>query len=181
MSPLPSSAARPSSIASDHSPEFPLSVHDLTVAYHRKPVLWDLDLDIPKGSLAGIVGPNGAGKSTLLKACLDLIPKTSGEVLIYGKPYEDQRDLVAYVPQRESVDWDFPVSALDVVAMGTYRKIGWFKRVGKKQKEQARAALEQVGIGHLADRQISQLSGGQQQRAFLARALVQDAETYFMD
>ena len=181
MSPLPSSAARPSSIASDHSPEFPLSVHDLTVAYHRKPVLWDLDLDIPKGSLAGIVGPNGAGKSTLLKACLDLIPKTSGEVLIYGKPYEDQRDLVAYVPQRESVDWDFPVSALDVVAMGTYRKIGWFKRVGKKQKEQARGALEQVGIGHLADRQISQLSGGQQQRAFLARALVQDAEIYFMD
>ena len=166
---------------SDHPPEFPLSVHDLTVAYHRKPVLWDLDLNIPKGSLAGIVGPNGAGKSTLLKACLDLIPKASGEVRIYGKPYEDQRDLVAYVPQRESVDWDFPVSALDVVAMGTYRKIGWLKRVGKKQKDQARTALEQVGIGHLADRQISQLSGGQQQRVFLARALVQDADIYFMD
>lgn len=165
----------------DHPPEFPLAVHDLTVAYQRKPVLWDLDLNIPEGKLVGIVGPNGAGKSTLLKACLDLIPKTSGEVLIYGKPYEQQRDLIAYVPQRESVDWDFPVSALDVVAMGTYRKLGWFKRVGKTQREQARAALEQVGIVHLADRQISQLSGGQQQRVFLARALVQDAEIYFMD
>ena len=151
------------------------------MAYHRKPVLWDVELNVPEGKLAGIVGPNGAGKSTLLKACLDLIPKTSGEVLIYGKPYKDQRDLIAYVPQRESVDWDFPVSALDVVVMGTYRKLGWFKRVSKAQREQAREALEQVGIGHLADRQISQLSGGQQQRVFLARALVQDAEIYFMD
>ena len=165
----------------EHPPEYPLAVHDLTVAYHRKPVLWDIDLNIPKGTLAGIVGPNGAGKSTLLKACLELIPSTSGEVKFFGEDYEDQRDLVAYVPQRESVDWDFPVSALDVVAMGTYRKLGWFKRVGKKQKEQAREALEKVGIGHLADRQISQLSGGQQQRVFLARALVQDAEIYFMD
>jgi manganese/zinc/iron transport system ATP- binding protein len=159
----------------EHPPEFPLAVHDLTVAYHRKPVLWDVELNIPEGTLAGIVGPNGAGKSTLLKACLDLIPKTSGEALIYGKPYAEQRDLIAYVPQRESVDWDFPVSALDVVAMGTYRKLGC------KQKDQAREALEQVGIGHLADRQISQLSGGQQQRVFLARALVQDAQIYFMD
>ena len=165
----------------EHPPEYPLAVHDLTVAYHRKPVLWDIDLNIPKGTLAGIVGPNGAGKSTLFKACLELIPSTSGEVKFFGEDYEDQRDLVAYVPQRESVDWDFPVSALDVVAMGTYRKLGWFKRVGKKQKEQAREALEKVGIGHLADRQISQLSGGQQQRVFLARALVQDAEIYFMD
>lgn len=165
----------------EHPPEFPLAVHDLTVAYHRKPVLWDIDLNIPKGTLAGIVGPNGAGKSTLLKACLDLIPSTSGEVKFFGNDYDDQRDLVAYVPQRESVDWDFPVSALDVVAMGTYRKLGWFKRVRKQQKEQAREALDKVGIGHLADRQISQLSGGQQQRIFLARALVQDAEIYFMD
>ncbi len=165
----------------EHPPEFPLAIHDLTVAYHRKPVLWDIELNVPEGKLAGIVGPNGAGKSSLLKACLDLIPKTSGEVLIYGKPYEEQRDLIAYVPQRESVDWDFPVSALDVVVMGTYRKLGWFKRVSKAQRDQAREALEQVGIGHLADRQISQLSGGQQQRVFLARALVQDAEVYFMD
>ena len=165
----------------EHPPEFPLAVHDLTVAYHRKPVLWDVELNIPEGTLSGIVGPNGAGKSTLLKACLELIPKTSGEALIYGKSYETQRDLIAYVPQRESVDWDFPVSALDVVIMGTYRKLGWLKRVTKIQKQQALEALEKVGISHLAQRQISQLSGGQQQRVFLARALVQEAEIYFMD
>lgn len=165
----------------EHPPEYPLAVHDLTVAYHRKPVLWDVELNIPEGSLTGIVGPNGAGKSTLLKACLDLIPVTSGESLVYGKPYREQRDLIAYVPQRESVDWDFPVSALDVVAMGTYRKLGWFRRVGKEQKKQALEALDQVGIAHLAERQISQLSGGQQQRVFLARALVQDAVIYLMD
>jgi manganese/zinc/iron transport system ATP- binding protein len=165
----------------EHPPEVPLAVHDLTVAYHRKPVLWDVELNIPEGSLTGIVGPNGAGKSTLLKACLDLIPVTSGEALVYGKPYREQRDLIAYVPQRESVDWDFPVSALDVVAMGTYRKLGWFKRIGRAQKKQALEALEQVGIDHLAGRQISQLSGGQQQRVFLARALVQDAVLYLMD
>ena len=165
----------------EHPPEFPLAVHDLTVAYHRKPVLWDVELNIPKGTLAGIVGPNGAGKSTLLKACLDLIPKTSGEALIYGKPYEQQRELIAYVPQRESVDWDFPISALDVVTMGTYQKLGWFKRITRSQKQQALEALEKFGISHLAKRQISQLSGGQQQRVFLARALVQEAEIYFMD
>lgn len=165
----------------EHPPEFPLAVHDLTVAYHRKPVLWDVELNIPKGTLAGIVGPNGAGKSTLLKACLDLIQKTSGEALVYGKPYEQQRELIAYVPQRESVDWDFPISALDVVTMGTYQKLGWFKRITRSQKQQALEALEKVGISHLAKRQISQLSGGQQQRVFLARALVQEAEIYFMD
>lgn len=165
----------------EHPPEIPLAIHDLTVAYHRKPVLWDVELNIPEGKLVGIVGPNGAGKSTLLKACLDLVPITSGWAHVYGKPYKKHRHLVGYVPQRESVDWDFPVSALDVVAMGTYRHIGWFRRVGKEQKRKAREALEQVGIGHLADRQISQLSGGQQQRVFLARALVQDAQLYLMD
>ncbi len=165
----------------DHSPDAPLSIHDLTVAYHRKPVLWDIDLDIPEGKLVGIVGPNGAGKSTLIKACLNLIPTASGKVQVYGKPYGKQRSLVGYVPQRESVDWDFPVSAVDVVAMGLYRKLGWFRPVRKKHKEVAREALERVGIGHLADRQISQLSGGQQQRVFLARALAQDATLYFMD
>jgi len=159
-----------------HSGNNPLAVHDLTVAYHRKPVIWDVDLDIPDGKLVGVVGPNGAGKSTLLKACLDLIPRVSGEIGIYGKPYQKQRELVGYVPQRESVDWDFPVSVKELVAMGTYRKLGWFRRVGKKQMTQAMEALEQVGIAHLADRQISQLSGGQQQRAFLAFAAV-DAAT----
>ena len=164
-----------------HPDNIPLAVHDLTVAYHSKPVLWDVDLDIPEGKLVGIVGPNGAGKSTLIKACLDLIPKASGEVGIYGKPYKEQQHLIGYVPQRESVDWDFPVSVLDLVAMGTYRRVGWFRRVGKQQREEAMAALDQVGIAHLAGRQISQLSGGQQQRAFLARALAQDAKVYFMD
>lgn len=164
-----------------HPDNVPLAVHDLTVAYHRKPVLWDIDLDIPEGKLVGVVGPNGAGKSTLLKACLDLVPRASGEVGVYGKPYRDQRHLVAYVPQRESVDWDFPVTVLDLVTMGTYRKLGWFRRVGKAERERALYALEQVGIHHLADRQISQLSGGQQQRTFLARALAQDAMIYLMD
>lgn len=164
-----------------HPDNVPLAVHDLTVAYHRKPVLWDVDLNIPEGKLVGIVGPNGAGKSTLLKACLDLVPKASGEIGIYGKPYREQRHLVGYVPQRETVDWDFPVTVLDLVAMGTYRKLGWFRRVGKRQRQAAMDALQQVGIAHLANRQISQLSGGQQQRAFLARALTQDAKVYFMD
>lgn len=164
-----------------HPRDVPLAIHDLTVAYHRKPVLWDVDLDIPEGKLVGVVGPNGAGKSTLIKACLDLIPRASGEIGIYGKPYKEQRHLVSYVPQRESVDWDFPVSALDVVAMGSYRRLGWFRRVNKEETEKARECLQQVGIGHLADRQINQLSGGQQQRVFLARALMQDAELYLMD
>lgn len=166
---------------SEHSERSPLSIHDMTVAYHRKPVLWDIDLDIPEGQLVGIIGPNGAGKSTLIKAVLDLVPRASGRVMIYGKPYKKQRHLVAYVPQRESVDWDFPVSALDVVAMGLYGKLGWLKPVGKKEKELAREALERVGMLEYAERQISQLSGGQQQRVFLARALVQDATIYFMD
>lgn len=165
----------------EHPPEFPLAIHDLTVSYQRKPVLWDVELNIPEGKLVGIIGPNGAGKSTLLKACLDLVPKTSGEVTVYGRSYKSQRKDVGYVPQRESVDWDFPVSAWDVVAMGTYGQIGWFRRVGRAHKRIARAALERVGIEHLATRQISQLSGGQQQRVFLARALAQDARLYFMD
>ncbi|MCP4749194.1 MAG: ABC transporter ATP-binding protein [Desulfobacteraceae bacterium] len=165
-----------------HAPEsFPLWVNDLTVAYHRKPVLWDVDLALPEGKLIAVVGPNGAGKSTLLKAVLNLVPKVSGAVYIYGKPYEQQRRLAGYVPQRESVDWDFPVSASDVVAMGLYRKIGWFKPVSRKHKQKAVAELEKVGMADYAGRQISQLSGGQQQRVFLARALAQNARIYFMD
>lgn len=159
----------------------PLVIQDLTVAYHRKPVIWDVDLTIPEGKLVGIVGPNGAGKSTLIKACLNLIPRTSGKISIYGSTYEKARKRVGYVPQRESVDWDFPVSALDVVAMGTYGTLGWFRRVNKRAKSLAMQALERVGLADYADRQISQLSGGQQQRTFLARALVQDADVYFMD
>ncbi len=165
----------------EHSVLSPLSIHDMTVAYQRKPVLWDIDLDLPPGKLVGILGPNGAGKSTLIKASLDLIPRASGRVHIFGKPYKEQRHLVAYVPQRESVDWDFPVSALDVVTMGLYGKLGWFRRVGKKEKALAQEALERVGMGEYSARQIRQLSGGQQQRVFLARALVQDAPVTFMD
>ncbi len=165
----------------EHPVDLPLSVHDMTVAYHRKPVLWDIDFDLPEGKLIGIIGPNGAGKSTLIKACLDLVPKASGKVTIYGKPYHEQRSLVGYVPQRETVDWDFPVSALDLVTMGRYSKVGWFRRIARSHKERAMAALEEVGMADFAHRQISQLSGGQQQRVFLARALAQEANLYFMD
>lgn len=158
-----------------------LSVDDLTVAYNEKPAIWDIDLAVPEGVLMGVVGPNGAGKSTLIKAVLNLIPRAAGTVSFYGKPYERARSLVGYVPQRGSVDWDFPISVLDVVTMGLYGKLGWFRRPGKRERESALQALEQVGLVDFADRQISQLSGGQQQRAFLARALVQDAQIYFMD
>jgi manganese/zinc/iron transport system ATP- binding protein len=137
--------------------------------------------DIPAGTLVGIVGPNGAGKSTLLKAVMDLIPRASGRIQVFGKDYAQSRRRVGYVPQRETVDWDFPVDALDVVTMGLYREIGWCLPVRKKHRRAAMEALERVGIADLAHRQISQLSGGQQQRTFLARALVQDADLYLMD
>ena len=159
----------------------PLSVYDLTVAYHRKPVIWDIGFDLPPGQLVGVVGPNGAGKSTLLKAVMDLIPRASGRVRVFGETYRKNRHRVGYVPQRESVDWQFPVNALDVVTMGLYDEIGWCFPVRKKHRQQALEALQRVGIAELATRQISQLSGGQQQRTFLARALVQDADLYLMD
>ena len=163
------------------TPEIALEIHDVTVAYHRRPVLWDIDLSIPEGKLVGIVGPNGAGKTTLIKAALGLVPLASGMVEIYGKSYQDQRHLVGYVPQRESVDWDFPVTVRDVVLMGTYGRLGWFRRPGQTEREIAQRCLEEVDIASLADRQIRQLSGGQQQRVFLARALAQQAKIYFLD
>jgi manganese/zinc/iron transport system ATP- binding protein len=159
----------------------PLSISRLSVAYHKKPVLRDITFDAPEGELIGIVGPNGAGKSTLIKAALGLIPKIGGEALFFGRPYGEARKRVGYVPQRESVDWDFPTNALDVVMMGRYGHLGWFRRPGAKERRIALESLEQVGMADYADRQISQLSGGQQQRVFLARALAQDAELYFMD
>jgi manganese/zinc/iron transport system ATP- binding protein len=166
----------------NHSTEnLPLAVRDLNVAYQTKVVVWDADFDAPAGKLVAIVGPNGAGKSTLLKAALDLLPIASGSVRFFGMPYRKVRHRVAYVPQRESVDWDFPVNAVEVVAMGLYRKLGWCIPVRAHQRELARAALAQVGLAEYATRQISQLSGGQQQRVFLARALVQDADLYLMD
>jgi manganese/zinc/iron transport system ATP- binding protein len=165
----------------EHSAQSPLSIHDMTVAYQRRPVLWDVDYDAPASSLVAIVGPNGAGKSTLIKACLGLVDRASGTVEFFGKPYAEQRRIVGYVPQRESVDWTFPVSALDVVAMGRYARIGWLKRISRAHRDAAMNCLEQVGMGAYANRQISQLSGGQQQRVFLARALAQEAVLYFMD
>jgi manganese/zinc/iron transport system ATP- binding protein len=169
-------AARP-----EHSSDSPLSIHAMTVAYHRKPVLWDVDYDAPSNKLIAIVGPNGAGKSTLIKSSLGLIPRASGQVEFWGESYKQARSRVGYVPQRESVDWDFPVSALDVVCMGRYRMIGWCKPVSRKHKQAGLDCLEQVGMRAFANRQISQLSGGQQQRVFLARALAQEADLYFMD
>lgn len=158
-----------------------LTVRDLTVAYQEDPVLWDLDLTVPSGTLMGIIGPNGAGKTTLLQAVLGIVEPAAGQVRVFGAPYEEQRHRVGYVPQRGSVDWDFPTDALDVVLMGLYGRLGWCRRPGAQEREEAYAALEQVGMADYADRQISQLSGGQQQRVFLARALVQKADLYFMD
>jgi manganese/zinc/iron transport system ATP- binding protein len=164
-----------------NSNEHAIQVTDLTVAYQDKPVLWDIDLDVPAGVLMAIVGPNGAGKTTLIKAALGLVQPAAGQVLIYGRPYVEQRRLVGYVPQRGSVDWDFPTSVLDVVMMGRYGALGWVRRPGQRERELALEALDKVGMRAFDGRQISQLSGGQQQRVFLARALAQDAQIYFMD
>src|SRR5688572_24911264 len=163
----------------DDSP--PLEVHDLTVAYHRKPVLWGIDLVVPKGRLVGIVGPNGAGKSTLIKAALGLIPVSSGWVKIFGVPARKNLKRVGYVPQRESVDWDFPVTVMDVVLMGRYGHLGLIKRPSSHDREIARDCLDKVKMLPFANRQIANLSGGQQQRVFLARALAQESDIYFMD
>ncbi len=183
--PDPATAAPPPSTVpravEDHDAAAPLSIHDMTVAYDRKPVLWDIDYAAPEGQLIGIAGPNGAGKSTLIKASLDLVPKASGSVMFYGQPFRHQRRLVGYVPQRESVDWDFPASALDVVIMGRYGRIPWCMPPRRRDKEAALHCLEQVDMADYAHRQISRLSGGQQQRVFLARALAQEAQLYFMD
>jgi manganese/zinc/iron transport system ATP- binding protein len=158
-----------------------LEVHDLTVSYHRRPVLWNVDLAVPQGKLVGIIGPNGAGKSTLIKAVMGLLPLSSGWVQVLGQPVARMRQRVAYVPQRESVDWTFPVTVMDVVLMGRYGAVPWYRRIGRRDRDRARAALDKVGMGNYAGRQISNLSGGQQQRVFLARALVQDSDIYLMD
>lgn len=158
-----------------------LEIHELTVAFDRKPVLWSVDLVIPQGQLVGIIGPNGAGKSTLIKAVMGILPLSSGYVKLFDRDIEDVREKVSYVPQRESVDWDFPASVLDVVLMGRYAKLGLFKRPRKADREVAMDCLRKVGMDSYAHRQISQLSGGQQQRTFLARALAQQADIYFMD
>lgn len=158
-----------------------VEINDLTVAYNYQPVLWDVDLAVPEGVMMAIVGPNGAGKSTLIKAALGIIEPIAGSVSIYGRPYSEQRKLVAYVPQKESVDWDFPTTVLDVVLMGTYGRLGWIKRPRSEEKRIALECMEKVGMLPFKTRQISELSGGQQQRVFLARALAQNASIYFMD
>jgi manganese/zinc/iron transport system ATP- binding protein len=158
-----------------------IEVHNLTASYDRKPVLWDIDFTLPQGKLIGIVGPNGSGKTTLLKNLMGLMQPDSGYVKIFDQPLDDVRERVSYVPQRESVDWDFPASAMDIALMGRYRKSNLLKRVSKKDRQIAKEALEQVNMLKFADRQISQLSGGQQQRLFIARSLAQQADLYLMD
>lgn len=165
--------------ASDVIP--PLRAFDITIAYRSTPVLKNVSFSTPPGTLTAIVGPNGAGKSTLIKASLGLIEPAAGHFEFFGKPFGDVDGRVSYVPQRTSVDWDFPVTALDVVCMGLYRRIGWFRPVRHKHRRQAMEALSSVGMQDYSKRQISQLSGGQQQRVFLARSLVQGAQLFLMD
>jgi manganese/zinc/iron transport system ATP- binding protein len=164
-----------------HEPGQALHVEDLTVSYGTAPALWDIDLDIPPGVMCAIVGPNGAGKSTLIKATLGLVRPVAGHVRFLGHEIGAMRGRIGYVPQRHSVDWDFPTTARDVVEMGLYRSLGWFRRPGRDARARAMDALAELGMQDYADRQISQLSGGQQQRVFLARALVQDAPILILD
>lgn len=158
-----------------------LEVHNLTVSYNRRPVLWDIDFTLPRGAIIGVVGPNGAGKSTLIKAIMGLIPSNSGFVKIFDQPLDQVRTRISYVPQRESVDWDFPASVYDVVLMGRYRKGSLFRPLSARDKKIAWEALEKVQLKEFADRQIAQLSGGQQQRVFIARSIAQQADLYLMD
>jgi manganese/zinc/iron transport system ATP- binding protein len=158
-----------------------VEVHNLTVSYSGGPVLWDIDFELPQGQIIGVIGPNGSGKTTLLKSIMGLLDPSSGFIKIYDKPLDDVRERVAYVPQRESVDWDFPASVFDVVMMGRYRKRNLLKRTNKADIEIANQSIEKVGLTEFKNRQISQLSGGQQQRVFIARALAQKADLYLMD
>jgi manganese/zinc/iron transport system ATP- binding protein len=164
-----------------HKAVSPLEIHDLTVAYHHKPVLWGIDLEVPPGRLIGIVGPNGAGKTTLIKGILGLVPISSGWVKVFGQSVKKSLRRIGYMPQRESVDWDFPVSVMDVVLMGRYGRIGLMKRPTREDRDVAHDCLDKVHMSPFANRQISNLSGGQQQRVFLARALAQESDLYFMD
>lgn len=164
-----------------HEPHIALHIEDLTVAYGAEPVLWDIDLDIPPGVMAAIVGPNGAGKSTLIKAALGLVRPLAGHVRAFGLPVAQARPRIAYVPQRQSVDWDFPVTVIEAATMGLYGQLGWFRRPGRDARARALAALTEVGLPDYAHRPVGALSGGQQQRVFLARALVQGADLLILD
>ncbi len=158
-----------------------VEVRNLTAAYTQTPVLWDIDLEIPQGVLCGIIGTNGSGKSTLLKSIIGLHRADAGEVRVFGRKIEDVRHRVSYVPQRETVDWNFPVTVMDVALMGRYSSKNIFKRISQMDRKVALEALHQVNLVEYKDRHISQLSGGQQQRVFLARALAQQADLYIMD
>jgi manganese/zinc/iron transport system ATP- binding protein len=158
-----------------------VEIHDMTVSYDKRPVLWNVDVSLPSGELVGVIGPNGAGKSTLIKAALGLLPVDRGWVRFFGEPLAKQRLSVGYVPQRESVDWDFPVTVRDVVLMGTYGRLGWFRSVRAAERQLADQCLADVGMLPYRNRQISNLSGGERQRVFLARALAQQSRVYFMD
>ncbi len=155
--------------------------HNLTVSYDKQPVLWNIDFEVPEGKLVGIVGPNGSGKTTLLKATMGILPSDSGFVKIFGSRVNDVRHRLSYVPQRQSVDWDFPATVMDVCLMGRYRKGKLFGRLSKTDRAIAANALERVDMTEYRDRQISELSGGQQQRVFIARSLAQQADIYLMD
>lgn len=161
--------------------DYVIEVENLSASYRKTPVIEQIAFKVKPGTLTGIIGPNGAGKSTLIKTMLQLHPSLTGKVTFFGKHYKSVKKRIGYVPQRGSVDWDFPTTALDVVLMGLYGKIGLMKWPRKEHKRRAYEALEKMGMATYASRQISQLSGGQQQRVFLARALAQDADIYFMD
>ena len=164
-----------------HEPDQALHIEDITVSYGATPALWDIDLNIPPGVMCAIVGPNGAGKSTLIKTALGLVRPVAGHVRFLGRPVAQMRGKIGYVPQRHSVDWDFPTTVRDVVEMGLYHQLGWMRRPGAHARKKALAALAELGMQDYADRQISQLSGGQQQRVFIARALVQEAPILILD
>jgi len=162
-------------------PKTALSIEDLTIQYEKTPVLKNITLKVPSGYIVGILGPNGAGKSTLLQAALGLLKPLSGTIRFFGQPLKSVRSRIAYIPQRQAVDWDFPLTVRELVLMGRYGSLGVFRRAGKQDWQIADKCIELVGLTNFKDRQISQLSGGQQQRAFLARALCQEADIYFMD
>ncbi len=168
----------PTGVGLDNSP---LALRGMTVSYGQKPVVFSVDMTVAEGAMTAIIGPNGAGKSTLLKAALGVVTPLAGQVTVFGKPLAEERHRIAYVPQRASVDWDFPTRVVDVVLMGLYRELGLLRRIRGQHRAKAMACLERVGMSDFADRQIGQLSGGQQQRVFLARALAQDADLYLLD
>lgn len=158
-----------------------INIKNLTVAYDKKPVIENVSIEFPKGELIAIVGPNGAGKTSLIKAITELVKPISGKVEIFGKTFKEESKKIAYVPQRAGIDWDFPISVFDTVIMGTYGKLGWLRKPGKREKAQTLKMLQKLEISEHAKKQIGELSGGQQQRMFIARALIQDAEIYLLD